>query len=199
MVKEKILVVEDDRDVCETLCAVLRDDGYEAMSVGSGVDALKKLKKEPFHMVIVDLKLPEMDGIDVIKEAKRINPQVVSMIITAYPSMNSTIEAIRIGVCDYIIKPFIPEDVKRVVRRGLEEQRLPFVIKDLIQDLTNARAKYKDSVWADMVQYYIGRLYEVLREYPSALRVYQKVIKEHPGSAWIDKTQEGIDRIEAIS
>lgn len=197
MANEKILVIEDDRDLCEALCAVLRDGGYGATFMTSGVAALSKLKKGSFNMIIVDLKLPKMDGIEVIKKAKSINPQIVSMIITAYPSMNSTIEAIRVGACDYIVKPFVPEDVKRVVRRGLEEQQLSLAIKELIRELQKAISMYRYSAWADMVQYYTGRLYEALREYTGALRAYRKVIREHPRSQWIGKAQEWIDRIEA--
>lgn len=134
----KVLVVDDERDICDTLCEALQDDGYQAEAVRSGAAALKLLKEELFDIIIIDIKMPKMDGIELLRKAHELDPEMLSMIITGYPSMESTIVALKVGAYDYITKPFNLDDIKLIVRRGMERQRLAAANRDLLRSLKKA-------------------------------------------------------------
>lgn len=123
MVKEKILVVDDKKDICETLCELLEEEGYETASAQSGNAALKKLTKGPFDIMIVDLKMPGMGGIEFIKEAKQIHPEILAMILTGYPSVPTIVEAVQIEAFDYITKPFEREAIIDTIKKAIEKRR----------------------------------------------------------------------------
>lgn len=122
MVKEKILVVDDKKDICEMLCELLEEEGYKTASAQSGNAALKKLAEGPFDIMIVDLKMPGMGGIEFIKEAKQTQPEILVMILTGYPSVPTIVEAVQIEAFDYITKPFEREAIIDTIKNALEKR-----------------------------------------------------------------------------
>jgi len=125
--KIKILVVDDAEIMRNLLTGVLTDAGYEVNAVSTGEKALGEIKEDNYDVVITDLKMPGMNGIEVIKEAKQINEDICIIAITAYPSVKSAVEAMREGAYDYITKPFDIEEIKLVVRRAAERY---FLLKE---------------------------------------------------------------------
>ena len=111
MGKEKpyILVVEDDAEMCETLSDILPEEGYEVKTAGKGKEALAIAREEkekfPFAICLIDLKLPDIDGIRVLEEIKHINPGTYAIIITAFASKDSAVEALKAGAYSYVEKP----------------------------------------------------------------------------------------------
>ncbi|NOR17584.1 response regulator [candidate division WOR-3 bacterium] len=145
MHKSKILVVDDEEIMRCSLSDWLKEDGYDVLAVEDGYQALEKIKKEEWDLAIVDLKMPKMDGIEVLKKVNKSKPGLPVIIITAYATVDSAVMAIKEGAADYVVKPFNPEEISRVVARLVEHQRL---IKDNIhlrKELTK-RFKFQDLV-----------------------------------------------------
>jgi len=115
MTRQPILVVEDEAIVRESLKDWLQDDGYEVVTAEDGEQALEVIGKQDFGVVILDLKLPGKDGVQVLKEAKTQRPSLKAVIITAYPSVETATEAMKSGAIDYIPKPFSPEDLEKII------------------------------------------------------------------------------------
>jgi len=119
--KRKILLVEDETVLREALRDWLIEDGYDVECVGSGEEALDKIKKEQFGVIVLDLRLPGIDGLQVFEHAKELKPEAKGIIITAYPSKETQEKAKRLGLLDYLVKPFKLEDLEKIVRGALGE------------------------------------------------------------------------------
>jgi DNA-binding NtrC family response regulator len=120
----KLLVVDDERDICKALEFLLSREGYSVVTAYSGKDALEKIGKEAFDLVITDLKMEGIDGMEVLEKALGKNPNLLVIIITYFASVESAVEAMKKGASDYIVKPFINEDVKMTIRRLLEHKKV---------------------------------------------------------------------------
>lgn len=120
----KVLVVDDEAVIRKGLCRVMESRGYQAESSESGFEAIKKLQKTPFSIVITDLKMPGMDGIEVLKAIKILQPDVPVIIITGYSTVNTAVDAMKSGAFDYISKPFTPDQIIEMVDKALEQRAL---------------------------------------------------------------------------
>jgi len=119
--KRKILLVEDETVVREALRDWLIEDGYVVDVAEDGEEALEKIKKEEFGVIVLDLKLPGIDGLQVFEEAKELKPEAKGVIITAYPSKETLEKAKRLGLLDYLPKPFNVEDLEKIISAALGE------------------------------------------------------------------------------
>jgi two-component system response regulator AtoC len=120
----KILVVDDEAIVRESLRDWLSDAGYQVFAAENGSHALDIMEKEKLGIVIADLVMPGMDGIELMKRARELSPQTAVIIITAYGSIPTAIAAMKEGAYDYIEKPFCPEQAELLIRKLVERQRL---------------------------------------------------------------------------
>ncbi len=120
----KILIVDDEEIMRDSLTDWLREDGYQTAAVENGEKALERIRKERWDLILLDLKMPGMNGIEVLKEVKKINKELPVIIITAYATVDTAVEAMKIGACDYIAKPFNPEELGLVIKRVLDHQNL---------------------------------------------------------------------------
>ncbi len=118
-----ILIVEDDPGIRRALAEGLGDSGYMVVSAASAEDALARLAVVSVDLALIDLKLPRMSGVDLMRELRLRSPATVVVIMTANPSTDSAIEALRLDAYDYLLKPFTLDDMEQVVRRGLERRR----------------------------------------------------------------------------
>ncbi len=118
-VNNRVLVVDDEKAIAWALEESLTDAGYEAESVGSAEEALDLFKEKPFQVVLTDMKMPGMSGIELLGRVKEIKPETQVIIITAYGSFDSAVEAVRLGAFDYLQKPFNVENVKRMVAKAI--------------------------------------------------------------------------------
>ncbi len=119
--KRKILLVEDETVVREALRDWLIEDGYDVDVAENGEEALKKIKEEEFGVIVLDLKLPGIDGLQVFEEAKELKPETRGVIITAYPSKETLEKAKGLGLLDYLSKPFKAEDLEKIINKALGE------------------------------------------------------------------------------
>ncbi len=131
-----ILVVDDERDICRALEFLLSREGYKVDTALSGEEALKKLKDKRYDLVLTDLKMEGMDGIKLLEKVKEISPSTIVIIMTAYASVDSAVEAMKKGASDYIVKPFVNDDVKLTIKRLLEHRQLQLENQALRQQLS---------------------------------------------------------------
>lgn len=118
----RVLVVDDEADFLTTLVNRLRKRNLEVSGVASGEKALGLLDKEPFDVVILDVKMPGMDGVDVLREMKRKWPLVEVIMLTGHASIESGIEGMKLGAFDYIIKPMDIDDLVDKMRKAFEKK-----------------------------------------------------------------------------
>ncbi|MBN1898737.1 MAG: diguanylate cyclase [Spirochaetes bacterium] len=124
MKKDKILIVDDDNTIRTTLSKILKEEKYSVFSKATAREGLGEVKKRDYDLVLLDLKLPDMDGLKLLEKIKKVIPDVCSIIITAYPEMDSAIDAVKKEVNDYITKPFDMDQVKNRIRKCLENKKL---------------------------------------------------------------------------
>ena len=120
----RILIVEDDPKMREALQHIMRKEGYAVDAAETGEGGLEKLKTADFELIISDLKLPGMDGMDVLRAAKAYQPDVSVIVITAYGTVDSAVVAMKSGAEDYITKPFNIDHIRLVVKKALEKREL---------------------------------------------------------------------------
>ncbi|OGP85567.1 MAG: Fis family transcriptional regulator [Deltaproteobacteria bacterium RBG_16_54_11] len=124
MTKQKILVVDDEKSMCDFLEIMLHKEGYEVTSTTSGEQALELLDNNLYSMVLTDVKMPGVDGFEVLRKTKEVSPDTVVIMITAYGSPEGAVTAIKEGAYDYITKPFRVEEVKLTIKKSLERSSL---------------------------------------------------------------------------
>ena len=124
MVKDKILVVDDESIIRENLERILSEENYQVTSVATGEEALSFLKETDVDVVLLELNLPDTTGIEVLKKGKELDPDLLVIIITGYASVESAVQALKLGAYDYIKKPFKADVIKLIVRLAFEAQQL---------------------------------------------------------------------------
>jgi CheY-like chemotaxis protein/anti-anti-sigma regulatory factor len=118
----RLLVVDDEENVRVTTAAILEQEGYEVATASDGREALEMTGRNHFDLVLTDLRMVDMDGITLLHELQTRHPNIVTIVLTGYASIESSIDALRQGVYDYLVKPCVVEDLKRTVRRALEHR-----------------------------------------------------------------------------
>ena len=126
-----ILVVDDEENVRITTAAILEQDGYVVDTASDGHEALAKIKEGDFDLVLTDLRMEGLDGNALLQELCTKHPSVVTVVLTGYASIESSIDALRCGVYDYLVKPCVVDDLKLTVRRALEHKRQRTHISEL--------------------------------------------------------------------
>ncbi len=119
-----ILVVDDERIVRQSLSNWLKEEGYDVETAENGSVAFDKIKKNNYDLVLADIKMPEMDGIELLGKSKRIDPDLQFIVMTAYASVDTAVTAIKDGAFDYVVKPVDPENISQIIRRSLKFKML---------------------------------------------------------------------------
>jgi CheY-like chemotaxis protein/glycine cleavage system H lipoate-binding protein len=117
------MVVDDDKSICKSVANVLKNEGYIVDMVFSGEEALEKVEEKKYAIIIVDIMMPGMSGIDLLKEIKKKKPDITVIMITGYPSIKTAVESIKLSAFDYIPKPFTPDELRALVARALERRQ----------------------------------------------------------------------------
>ena len=140
MAAERILVVDDEQANRQFLQELLTLKGYEVMTAGDGLAGRALLEEMPFHVVLSDLKMPKMSGVELVRQLKEISPSTVGIIFTGHATIENAVDAMKAGAYDYITKPFHADEILVVLERALEYQRLNRENMSLRRQL---KAKYK--------------------------------------------------------
>jgi len=118
-----VLVVDDEESIRKVMIKILEDEGYIVDTAGNGAEAVTKTKSEFFNLALIDIRLPDMDGTQLLSAIKDTTPKMVKIIVTGYPSLQNAVAAVNQGADAYIIKPFDVEVVLRTIRDHLQKQR----------------------------------------------------------------------------
>lgn len=148
-----ILVVDDSAPICNILTMLLEDDGHKVITAFNGSEAINEIENEQFDIAIVDVNLPDSDGIDVLRKIKQKSTDTEVVVISGFASLDSAVEAVRAGAYDYIIKPFNVESITEVVRKGLEKRKQ---VIETRQQLTELEEKNRELGLLYELKYAIG-------------------------------------------
>ena len=143
--KPKILVVDDEPLITNLFEASLREEGYPVEIADNGKRAMERFLHGDFNVVITDVNMPEMDGRTLLNSLKSVRPEVIVIVITGDPSVDSAIETMRMGAYDYITKPIDPDIVINVIKRAWDKQSLEMQKKDLLKRLQDANLSLTDA------------------------------------------------------
>jgi len=130
---KKILVVDDELSIRRSLYNTFKNS-YQVETASSGLEAIKKVESDHFDLVLLDQKMPDLDGLQVLKEIKQIDGRVIIIMITAYGSVESSVKAMKLGAYDYILKPYELDEITMVVEKAFNYQKLNaprFLIDDV--------------------------------------------------------------------
>lgn len=143
MIKEefKILIADDDEIARDVIAAILSREGYAVVPVQDGLEAISRLRAQDINMVITDLMMPGADGIEVLKYAVRTDPDIAVVILTAYGTLDTTLEAIKEGAYDYLTKPFKTREISILAERAYQRSLLILDNRELKKNL---RDTYRD-------------------------------------------------------
>jgi DNA-binding NtrC family response regulator len=119
-----LLIVDDEAAVRDSLCSWFQKDGYDVDAAADGVEALKKLSEKSWDIVLLDIKMPNISGMELLQRIRKIDPDMVSIMITAYASVDTAVEALKCGAWDYVTKPIDPDDLSRIVRKAIDQRKL---------------------------------------------------------------------------
>lgn len=140
-IKAKILVIDDEKFIQEGCNRILTGEGYDVETSYTGQEGFKKMEEESYDLVITDLMMPGISGMEALKKIKKNDPDIGVIIITGYPTPETAVEAIKLGAFDYLPKPFTPDELISVVNKAIEEKKVLIETKHLesaYQDATKA-------------------------------------------------------------
>jgi DNA-binding response OmpR family regulator len=186
-----VLIVEDEAIMRESLRDWLKDGGYEVETAERGEEALQKIEKKEFSVAVLDLRLPGKDGLEVLKEARQKDPKIKGIVITAYPSVETAVEAMKMGAIDYIVKPFAPDALEKAIQQVLGPVQVKVESED--SKVKEAEAMTGREIPALLER---GRAFFEAGSYKEALREFQSILQVAPGHIetriWVRKTNEAI-------
>jgi two-component system, NtrC family, response regulator PilR len=134
----RILIVEDERSMREVLKILLEEEAYTVTTASDGMEGIERIRSNIFDLVITDIKMPKADGFEVLREVKEISPNTVVLMVTAFGTTESAIEAMKQGAYDYVHKPFKIDEIRLIVQKALEK-------KQLREELSLLREKFQSS------------------------------------------------------
>ena len=137
MLKDKILVADDEQSMREFLDIMLKKEGYKVSLAPNGEEVLKLIEKDIFDLILMDIRMPRLDGISTLKKIKAISQETIVIMITAYASADTAIRAMKEGAYDYITKPFKVEEIKLIIKNALEKKNLQkenVLLKQVVRD-----------------------------------------------------------------
>ncbi len=120
----RVLIVDDDKAICEYMELFLKSEGYSTKTVSDGNSAIEEVRKGGFHLAILDLMMPRMDGIEVLKEIRKIDTDLAIIIFTGFPSLETAVQSMKLDAVDYVKKPFNPAEFREVLSRVLRKKGL---------------------------------------------------------------------------
>ncbi len=140
--RTRILIIDDDESIRKALSAVLEEQGYSVDTAQSGSEGIEKSKTNFYNLSLIDIRLPDMEGTDLLKGLKSTVPPMVKIIVTGYPSLANAIEALNKGADAYILKPLAMDTVLKVIREHLKKQQeARKYSEDKVAEFIEARAR----------------------------------------------------------
>ena len=124
MPDQRILVVDDEKNIRLTMTQALQSLGYEISPAANGQEALLQLTRQEFSLILLDLKMPGMDGLEVLRQVIQLRPDIRVIIVSAHGTVENAVEAIKLGAVDFIQKPFTPQELRQIVTKVLDRNKV---------------------------------------------------------------------------
>jgi DNA-binding NtrC family response regulator len=141
----RILVVDDDENIRKVVIAILEDEGYTVESVGTAKEAIEKTKRKFYNIALIDIRLPDMEGIELLTKIRDTTPRMRKVIVTGYPTLQNAVEAVNKGADAYIVKPFDVKKVLKTIEDQLNKQQAEKQYsQDRVAEFIQARVKELD-------------------------------------------------------
>jgi len=170
---ERILIVDDEEQMRELLTKVLEKNGYQVTAAGDGTQALALLEKEPVDLVVTDVRMPGLGGMEALKAIKELNPDIVVIIMTAFGSIDQAVQAVKEGAYDYINKPFKIDEMLLTIRKALDERRLRHEVSVLRHEL-RTRYHFENLIGKSRAMQEVFSLIEQVAGSRSTVMIYGK-------------------------
>ncbi|HYL80253.1 MAG TPA: sigma-54 dependent transcriptional regulator [Candidatus Acidoferrum sp.] len=170
---ERILIVDDEEQMRDLLVKVLEKNGYQVAVCGDGGEALAFLEKEPMDLVVTDVRMPGMGGMEALRAIKELNPEIVVIIMTAFGSIDQAVQAVKDGAYDYINKPFKIDEMLLTIEKALEERRLRHEVTTLRQEL-RTRYRFENLIGKSRAMQDVFSLIEQVAGSRSTVMIYGK-------------------------
>ena len=155
-IKPNVLIVDDDESICKTLSAILTAEGYQTTTANGAKEALEKAANQFFNIALLDIKLPDMDGTQLLAKLQEIAPKTKKIIVTGYPSLKNAVEALNFGADSYIMKPIDPSELLKTIKAKL-----------IVQQNDEAITRRKLTEWVQMQSRKSGSSFQVFLEQTS--------------------------------
>lgn len=168
---ERVLIVDDEDLMRELVAKILSGERYRLYQASSAEQALKLLQEQPIDLILTDLKLKGMDGLSLLSEARAIDPDIIVIVMTAYASVETAVEAMRKGAYDYITKPFINEEIRVMLRRALDQRHLSRENLHLKRELRE-RYRFENIVGSSEAMQKVYRLIEKVASISSNVLIF---------------------------
>ncbi|MDQ7778904.1 MAG: sigma-54 dependent transcriptional regulator [Planctomycetota bacterium] len=166
--KTRILVADDEPGMRRSLCDWLSEDGYEVVAVPDGPTAIKEVQEGDWNILLVDLKMPGMDGLEVLGKVTKINRDLPVIIVTAYATVDTAVAAMKEGAHDYLVKPVDPEELSLMLKKIVERQNLEKEIRFLKKELTK-QYQFEDIVGKSRAMQEVFQLIRTIAPMPSTV------------------------------
>ena len=142
----KILIVDDDDNIRKVLVAILEEEGYNVESVGTAREAIEWTKERFYNIVLIDIRLPDMEGIELLTKIRDTTPKIRKVILTGYPTLQNAVDAVNKGANAYILKPFDVGKVLKTIKEQLEKQKQEKKYsQDKVAEFIEARVRELDA------------------------------------------------------
>jgi len=179
----KVLIVDDEIDIVSTLQSYLSEKGYKTLGCTSGKGAIETLRKYDFDLLLTDLAMPEMNGIQLLQAALEIDPYLIGIIITGNGTIQSAVEAMKAGAFDYLLKPFDFEILSVILNRAMQvrklkisEERYRSLVDELTLEMRNLKNDHEKSSDRELEIYELKEEIGALRE---ELRIHKETYKNY--------------------
>ena len=123
MSRDRLLIVDDDEDILRNLERILRLEGYETDTARTGLEAIEKTRRNFYNLVLLDIKLPDMEGTELLRKMHETFPKMIKIMVTGYPDLENAIKSLNYGADAYLVKPVSVQELLDVVKQKLDEQR----------------------------------------------------------------------------
>lgn len=175
MAGSRLIVVDDDVRHLEALCSLLRSDGYEVAGFSSPLEALAALEQNPYELLLSDIQMKELDGVTLVRGATVAQPDLVAILMTGHATVDNAVEAMKLGVFDFLRKPFRLDDIRPVIVRALDVRRLRLENVRLLKVAENANAQLESvntelNSFAGRVSHDLQAVMQVIGGFASALQ-----------------------------
>jgi DNA-binding NtrC family response regulator len=142
----KILIIDDDDNIRKVLVAILEDEGYNVESVGTAREAIERTKERFYNIALIDIRLPDMEGIELLTKIRDTTPKIRKVILTGYPTLQNAVDAVNKGANAYILKPFDVGKVLKTIKEQLEKQKQEKKYsQDKVAEFIEARVRELDA------------------------------------------------------